>query len=290
MRKFGVAAIVLIAIVAIALIAQSQLRDTPTAKADSAHTGTPASAADTTVPMTEVPVRGASPEPAQQPGSPASTNDRPVVSGHIQPLEQSPAPVPSGDGAVVLKRASAAYSNVRSMRADFVQRRENPLLGSTLTSRGILYQRAPDRFALKFTQPAGDIIVADGRYFWVYYPSVDRKQVIRAPASEEGAGAIDLKAQFIGDPVQRFSHTYHGTEKLNGRTVHVLTLTPRRESGYKTLKVWVDALDSLVRRFLIVEPTGAKVEFQLSNLTINPTLGNEIFRFTLPPDAVVIER
>lgn len=247
------------------------------------------SPADTSIPVTEVPAAG-EPAPARQSGAAASTNDRPVVSGHIPPLQQSPEPVPGGDGATVLKRASAAYSNVRSMRADFVQRRENPLLGSTLTSRGTLYQRAPDRFALKFTQPAGDIIVADGRYFWVYYPSVDRKQVIRAPASEEGAGAIDLKAQFIGDPLQRFRHTYHGTEKLQGRTVHVLTLTPRRESGYKTLKVWVDALDSLVRRFLIVEPTGAKVEFQLSNLTINPTLGNEIFRFTPPADAVVIER
>jgi chaperone LolA len=209
--------------------------------------------------------------------------ERPVISGHIAPLKTQ-------DGAAILKRAAAAYAKVKSMRADFVQLRQNPLLGSNTTSRGKLYQRAPDRFALKFSQPSGDVIMADGRYFWVYYPSVDRRQVIRAQATAAGAGAVDLQAQFIGDPVRRFRYKLEGTQKINGRAVHILTLTPREDVGYKTLKVWVDAADALVRRFQITEPTGAIVEFQLNNLVINPTLGNDIFKFTPPADARIIER
>jgi chaperone LolA len=209
--------------------------------------------------------------------------ERPVISGHIAPLKTQ-------DGAAILKRAAAAYAKVKSMRADFVQLRQNPLLGSNTTSRGKLYQRAPDRFALKFSQPSGDVIMADGRYFWVYYPSVDRRQVIRAQATTAGAGAVDLQAQFIGDPVRRFRYKLEGTQKINGRAVHILTLTPREDVGYKTLKVWVDAADALVRRFQITEPTGAIVEFQLNNLVINPTLGNDIFKFTPPADARIIER
>jgi outer membrane lipoprotein carrier protein len=193
------------------------------------------------------------------------------------------------DGAVVLQRAAAAYGKITSMRAQFVQRRENPLLGSTTTSRGTLYQRDPDRFALKFSDPAGDIIVGDGRYFWLYYPSVDRRQVMRS-AARQGAGAVDLQSQFIGDPLTRFAHRYHGTEKQHGRTVHVLTLRPRREAGYKSMKVWIDAADYLVRRFQITEPSDAVVEFQLSNLAVNPTLGDDIFRFTPPAGATVIDR
>jgi outer membrane lipoprotein carrier protein len=219
--------------------------------------------------------------------------ERPVVSGHIEPVEIA-APGSDGnaaqDGAAILKRASTAYSKIKSMRADFVQRRENPLLNSTLTSSGVLYQKSPDLFALKFSRPAGDVIIADGRYFWVYYPSVDKRQVIRAQASASGAGAVDLQAQFIGDPLKRFKYTHEGTQKLGGRTVHVLTLVPRTDAGYKSMKVWIDAQDALVRRFQIVEPTGAVVEFQLSNVVVNPTLGNETFRFTPPAGAQVIER
>ena len=88
----------------------------------------------------------------------------------------------------------------------------------------------------------------------------------------------------------RFKHVYHGTQKLDGRTAHVLTLTPRTDIGYKTLKVGVDGSDYLVRRFQITELSGGLVEFQLSNVNVNPVLGDEIFRFTPPAGTKVIDR
>lgn len=227
----------------------------------------------------------------QQPAK-SKSPDRPVVSDKVPTIVVDSAGSAQQQGATVLKRASTAYTNLKSMSADFVQRRENPLLGSTLTSRGRLYQRKPDRFLMKFTEPSGDVIVSDGRYFWLYYPSVDNKQVLRSPASEDGAGAVDLQAQFIGDPLRRFTHTYEGRQNVDGRAMHVLTLTPRSvaEAGYNRLKVWIDETDYLVRRFQIREQTGALVEFQLSNLDVNPPLGDEIFRFTPPRGARVVER
>src|SRR5690606_20343402 len=121
------------------------------------------------------------------------------------------------------------------------------------TGRGTLYQRRPDRILLRFSEPAGDVIVGDGRHFWIYYPSVDAKQVIRAPAGEAGAGGVDLQAQFAGDPVTRFTATLEGKESVGGQAAHVLTLVPRQRMGYRKLKVWVDERDHLVRRFEITE-------------------------------------
>ncbi|HEY0808760.1 MAG TPA: outer membrane lipoprotein chaperone LolA, partial [Longimicrobiales bacterium] len=184
-----------------------------------------------------------------------------------------------------------AYTNMKSMSANFVQRRENPLLGTTITSRGLLFQRRPDRFLLRFVQPEGDVIVSDGRFFWLYYPSVDAKQVLRSPVSKQGAGAVDLQAQFIGDPATRFQHKYDGRETFGGRSTYVMTLTPRaKDAGYKTLKVWIDAGDNLVRRFQITEQTGAVMEFQLTNLIVNPALGDDLFRFKPPTGARIIDR
>jgi outer membrane lipoprotein carrier protein len=284
MRKFAAAVTALILVTAIALLVRPEVRAT---RDPQPETPPRAAAVPAVAPAESDLVVKPVAQPVVQPVRPAP---EPPVATPGTPVETDADTQVAQDGAAVLKRASAAYSRIKSMRAEFVQRRENPLLNSSMTSRGTLYQRRPDRFALKFSQPAGDVIVADGRYFWVYYPSADKRQVIRADAGAAGASAVDLQSQFIGDPLKRFSHTYHGTEKQGGRTLHVLTLVPRQNAGYKTLKVWIDGGDALVRRFQITEQTGALVEFQLSNLTVNPALGDEIFRFTPPAGAQVIER
>jgi outer membrane lipoprotein carrier protein len=190
----------------------------------------------------------------------------------------------------ILTRASAAYKKVQSLRADFVQKRQNPLLGSNTTSRGKLYQKRPDRFLLKFTQPSGDVIVADGRYFWVYYPSADKRQVLRAAASQGAAGGVDLQAQFLGDPLHRFTYTFDGVEPVAGRKAYLMTLVPRTNAGYKSLKVWIDAKDYMARRFILTESNGVVQEFTLSNLSINPVLPNSLFHFTPPADARIVDR
>ena len=286
MRKFVAAVTALFLVTAIALLVRPEVRD---ARESQPVTPPRVAAAPAVAPAESDLVVKPVAQPVAPPVRPAP--QPPVAAPAAETPDETDADTEAvQDGAAILKRASTAYSRIKSMRAEFVQRRENPLLNSKMTSRGTLYQRRPDRFALKFSQPAGDVIVADGRYFWVYYPSADKRQVIRAAAAAAGASAVDLQSQFIGDPLKRFSHTYHGTEKQGGRTLHVLTLVPRQNAGYKSLKVWIDGGDALVRRFQITEQTGALVEFQLSNLTVNPALGDEIFRFTPPAGAQVIER
>jgi outer membrane lipoprotein carrier protein len=199
-----------------------------------------------------------------------------------QPATQ---PSAADEGAAVLRRASAAYENVRSLQAEFEMNFENPLLRQRLTSRGTIYQRQPDRLALRFTDPAGDLIVSDGQYFWIYYPSNNAQQVTRAPAAAAGQSAVNLQAQFVGNPVERFSHTLEGAESVGGRQAQVLTLVPRQRAEYRSLKVWIDNRDSLVRRFEITEHNGSVRRFDLQKMQVNPAIPDAVFRFT-PPDGV----
>lgn len=225
-------------------------------------------------------------------------NDVPAATA-AQPADaRTPAATPESeanaeqqqDGAAILTRAAAAYAAARTLQADFTMTLNNPLLRSNTTSRGTLYQRSPDRILLRFTEPAGDVIVSDGEHFWIYYPSVNENQVIRAPAAAASSGGVDLQAQFLGDPVRRFTHTLHGRETVGGRETDVLTLVPRADVGYTRLKVWLDTRDHLARRFEITEPNGAVRRFDLSNLRANPPLQDALFRFTPPAGARVIDR
>ena len=80
-----------------------------------------------------------------------------VVMGLFLTL-QSPDPWPA------LDHASRTYRTIRTLAAEFVQIIENPMIGAPDTTWGKLYQMRPSRFAMRFSEPKGDRIVADGRY------------------------------------------------------------------------------------------------------------------------------
>ena len=118
------------------------------------------------------------------------------------PVRQSADPWP------ILDRASATYQTIASLSADFVQIITNPMIGTPDTTRGRLYQMRPSRFAMRFTAPKGDRIVADGRYLWLYTPSTTPGQVIRSRIPEYGTTGPNLIGQFVEQPRERYTAQY----------------------------------------------------------------------------------
>jgi outer membrane lipoprotein-sorting protein len=197
-------------------------------------------------------------------------------------------PAARDSAAQILARAAERYRAIRSLQADFTMRVENPLLRSTIASAGVLYQKRPDRLLLRFTEPAGDVIVSDGEYFWVYYPSVNAEQVMRSPAAASGSTGVDLQAQFLGDPTERFRYTLEGTDAVGGRPAWRMLLVPRERVGYRSLRVWLDQADHLARRFEITEDNGSVRHFELRNLRLDPAIADRLFQFQVPSGARVI--
>lgn len=209
----------------------------------------------------------------------------------VETSAPAPPPVPATapDAERILARAETAYNGLGSMQADFVQHLTVPLLGSTQRSRGTLYSRRPDRFLMKFSDPAGDVIVADGRHFWMYYPSTDATQVMRAPIGEDGQQA-DLQREFLSRPTERYAATSSGSESVGGRPAHVVTLVPKVRSPYTRIRIWVDKDDALVRRFEMTERNETVRRVELSDLKRNPRLGDALFRFAPPPNAQIFDQ
>jgi len=233
--------------------------------------------------------RASEPSPAEEGQVVGAASGSGSAQAPTAPVGPPPGQVGGAESAEdILARAEEAYTAMRSMEADFVQQVYVPLLDDTLDSRGKLYHRAPDRFLMRFTEPAGDVIVADGRYAWMYYPSNDPRQVMRAPLAE-GGQQVDLQREFLSDANSRFSVTRTGSETVGGRPTHALTLRPRGQSPYREIRLWVDAENYLVRRFQITEVNESVRTIELSNLRPNVTLADDLFQFTPPPGAQVIE-
>ncbi|HEX2190279.1 MAG TPA: outer membrane lipoprotein chaperone LolA [Longimicrobiaceae bacterium] len=277
-------------------------RDAPTASP-----GARQDAAAAPTPVGEVALEtAAGARPATGESSAAAPADRADSGGAADPAPASSAPAPAPDGAkqlpaapaqprgeaaadAILERVESAYTGVRSMQADFVQDLRVPLLGTSQRSSGKLYQRRPDRFLMKFSDPAGDVIVADGRSFWMYYPSSDPKQVMKTSIAE-GSEQVDLHRQFLSDPTARYHATLDGEETVDGHRTHVLTLVPKQQSPVRKLRIWVDPDDYAVRRFEMTEENESVRRIELRNLKRNVDIPDGLFAFTPPRGTQVFEQ
>ena len=149
----------------------------------------------------------------------------------------------------VLDRASAAYARITTLSADFVQIVDNPMIGGPDTTRGRLFLERPGRFAMRFTDPQGDRLVADGRYLWLYTPSTTPNQVIRTRIPATGGVTPNLLGQFVDRPRERYEARWVRGDSGSGAPADVVALTPRdADAGYREAQIWVDRRDGLVRR------------------------------------------
>jgi outer membrane lipoprotein carrier protein len=253
----------------------------------------------------EAPATGADaesrPDDAGSPAGPAgepeaTTSDRTAAGATRQPegaapsqaTEPAPAPSPNDPAARALERVERRYGDARSMSADFVQRLDVPLLGDVQVSRGRLYQRQPNRFAMRFTDPEGDVVVADGRHLWMYYPSSDPRQVMRTGL--QGGAELDLMREFLTDTSARFRATHEGTETVGGRATDRVRLVPRERAGYSSVVLWVDRENGTVHRLEIAEANDTVRRLDLSNVRLNPQLSDDLFRFEPPAGAQIFDQ
>ncbi len=206
----------------------------------------------------------------------------------VPPAPGSPATaVPTQQSTVeaVVQRAVRAYETARTARGTFEQSLVNPQTGTRSTARGEFFRAQPDKFAFKFTEPRGDAIIADGAHVWVYLPSTNPGQVIRAPLSPNSAGSFDLGAMFFERPLERYAIADRGATTLDGRAVRAVQLTPRQRGGqFSTATVWLDG-EGVLRQFHVVDGMGLERTVRITAYAPNATVDRSVFRF-VPPEGV----
>ncbi len=190
-----------------------------------------------------------------------------------------------------LDRASATYQTIQTLSAEFTQVVINPLLGAPDTTRGKLYQMRPSRFAMRFTHPRGDRIVADGRHLWLYTPSTTPGQVIRTAIPSAGTTGPNLIGQFVERPRERYRARYLRADSVGGRMMDVVALVPRADDlPYSEAVVWIDRDNGLVRRIEIEESSGQRRTLVLDKVAVNRGVPGREFTFSPPAGLRVVDQ
>lgn len=192
------------------------------------------------------------------------------------------------DPLAVLEEAGRAYRAVPAVCADFRQTLTVPLLDEDRAGRGRLCSQPPDRFAMRFAEPPGDLVVADGRWLWLYQPSADAKQVLRSELVG-GPRGIDFYTEFLAEPRTKSRAEYRARATLDGRAAHHLVLTPVGPAPYRSAELWIDEGNGHVRQVVIREENGSVRTITLGRIEAGRP-SPDFFRFTPPAGAHVITR
>ena len=200
-----------------------------------------------------------------------------------------------GGAEELLDKSVAAHTALRSLKVTFEQVIQNPLTGSSAASRGEMLQKGPRYLAIRFSQPKGDLIVADGQALWVYLPSTNPGQVFRIAIGPHGgalAGSVDVLSQFFQQPRARYDVKDAGVSPIDGRDAHAIILTPKKpgDAPFTKAVVWIDPRSAYVRQFETTDGSGLVRTVKVTKLGTNVRIDDAIFRFVPPANVKVFEQ
>jgi len=194
------------------------------------------------------------------------------------------------DGSVIAARAGRTYRALTSIRATFHQSIEDRMIG-TQESRGELVQAGSAQLAMRFTDPAGDAIMLDGTYVWVYTPSTTPGQVIRMTIPTDPVYGPNVLARILDKPAERYETTLLRTDVLDGRPVDVVEFMPNGgDPLFRRAVIWLDRETFLPRRLELDELTRVRRTLTLSRIRTNTPVNRKEFAFDVPAGVRVVDR
>jgi outer membrane lipoprotein carrier protein len=199
----------------------------------------------------------------------------------------SAVPAKAQTATEILATAGATYGTIETLQAEFTQMLVNPMMGDETTT-GTLYLSPPHRFSMRFSEPEGDRIVADGEWLWLYTPSTTPNQVIRQSIPEMGPATPNLFGQFVDNPLERYNATYVGVDSAAGYPVQNVRLVPRVDGiPFRNVVISLSA-DGMLRKVNIVEDSGQRRTLVFDSIVVNAQIPEEELSFRVPRGTRVV--
>lgn len=186
------------------------------------------------------------------------------------------------DAEEIFGRLKGTYESIDALRAEFSQTMSSEFLDEEATSNGLLIASG-EKYRV---ETAGQTLVTDGEVTWVYMPS--QKQVlINDNTDDEATFSV---SEFLFNYDDKFEFSDVRTETLDGEEHYLVSLVPRSSNAFFTeATLSMRARDNMVTRLEVVDVNGTRMVFRLKNIQINPSLEGDVFSFTPPEGAEVVD-
>jgi len=189
-----------------------------------------------------------------------------------------------GDVDAVIKSVEAAYKDVQTLKADFVQVTRSKAMGDETRQRGKVRLKRPKKMRWVFTQPASQEFVTNGDTMWVW-SAADNQVIVSKGAAGGGSGVSQLL-----DDLNRLGELFD-VELLDSKgrpNTILLGLKPKTDAGFQSLKLRLMKKSFLVDEVVMIDAFGNEVQLTFNMVKTNTPIEDAEFNFAIPDGAQVL--
>ena len=173
-------------------------------------------------------------------------------------------------------------NGVESLQARFDQSVFDTSQGQTRRLEGVFYLQRPGKFRWDYTEPKGQIVLADGRTVWLV--EGDLRQAYHKSQAEALKGTPAL---LLAQPMRLEDH-FDLADQGTVQGLDLVELTPR-DADSQFVRVLLGFSGNDLRRMDLADKFGQVTRFTFSDLRRNPTLDPKLFVYTPPPGTQLFE-
>ena len=199
-------------------------------------------------------------------------------------LFSQPVLAETSDVEQVIKGVEAAYKDVQTLRADFVQVTRSKAMGDETKQKGKVMLKRPRMMRWAFTQPAGKLFVTNGEKMWVW--SEPENQVIISSGMGGGNTGMSQLLEDLNRLGDLFAVELLSDDKKNGTLL--LGLKPKQDAGFQSLRLRLAQKTYLVQSVVMVDAFGNEVDLRFNQVRTNVELSDSDFSFEVPKGAQVL--
>ena len=179
-------------------------------------------------------------------------------------------------------RLQAFLSGVESLQARFDQSVFDTSQGQTRRLEGIFYLQRPGKFRWDYTEPKGQIVLADGKTVWLV--EEDLKQAYQKPQSDalRGTPALLLTEQL------KLEDHFEIADLGPSQDLEWVELVPRDPESQFT-RILLAFKDNELRRMELADKFAQVTRFGFSDIKRNPRLDPKLFVYTPPRGTQLFE-
>jgi outer membrane lipoprotein carrier protein len=183
----------------------------------------------------------------------------------------------------LIQRVEKRYNSARTLSVSFVE--SYSVQGhARQPESGTLTLRKQGKMRWDYTQPTGKLFISDGKNVYLYTAKDNRVEKVRLKDTEDMRaplafllGRLDIKKEFRDfDLHTADTGTWLDTSAKNDRV------------PYEKVQMLI-APDASIRALRVIGRDESLLSFSFKNEKLNPPVAEELFHFTVPPGAEVID-
>lgn len=178
------------------------------------------------------------------------------------------------------EQLNSLLSTFKSMSANFTQ---TAIVKKKIakTSSGTMALQRPGKFHWEITTPNHQVIIADGKYLWIY--DVDLEQATQRSLAKDPHSPASLLSGSTAALENRFT-IIDSKEKGNQNTFQL-----KPKSGQEMVQqIELQFTDHKLSQMAVIDNLGTRNVFSFNNVKVNPSLANSLFRFNAPKGVDII--